>query len=179
MKITLFWLAGSGTSTIGKMLCEHLGYEFMSTWNIFRSFAQDAGMDLYTFENTVAKHDENFDKKLDKYAAKYGKENDNFIFESRLAWHFIPDSFKIYLDCDRDERYRRIHNREWGDIAHLTTNNTRREQELELRYSQVYPDILFPPNKENFDFYIDGSYLTPEEILSQINTALTEWNFIS
>ena len=178
MKITIFGLAGSGTSTIGKMLCEHLWYDFMSTGNIFRSFAADAGIDLYTFENTIAKHDINFDKKLDAYAAEYGEKNNNFVFESRLAWYFIPDSFKIYLDCNKDERYRRIHNREWGNLDEIVTNNSRRESELELRYSQVYPEILFPPKKGNFDLYIDASSISPEEILSQINTALESWNFI-
>ncbi len=69
-------------------------------------------MSLYEFENTVAKHDVNFDKKLDTKTEKYGEENDDFIFESRLAWHFIPDSLKIYLDCDVEERYKRIHQRE-------------------------------------------------------------------
>jgi cytidylate kinase len=84
----------------------------MSTGNIFRQFAADAGMNLYDFENSVAKKDLNFDKKLDAQTQKYGEENEDFIFESRLAWHFIPDSFKIFLDCESDERYRRIHKRE-------------------------------------------------------------------
>lgn len=130
-------------------------------------------MDLYTFENTVAKHDENFDKKLDTHAADYWENNDNFIFESRLAWHFIPDSFKIYLDCDKDERYRRIHKREWGDITELSENNSRRETELELRYSEVYPHISFPPNPKDFDLYIDATKLSPEEIISQITQSLS------
>jgi len=173
MKITIFWLAGSGTSTIGKMLCKELEYSFMSTGNIFRSFAQEAGMDLYTFENTIAQDDENFDKKLDSYAAEYGKNNDNFVFESRLAWHFIPDSFKIYLDCNQDERYRRIHEREWGDIHQISIHNSRRESELELRYDQVYPHISFPPNPKDFDLYIDSSALSPKEIITQITQSLS------
>ena len=37
----------------------------MSTGNIFREYAKDAGMDLYEFENTIAKKDPNFDIKLD------------------------------------------------------------------------------------------------------------------
>jgi cytidylate kinase len=41
MKITIFGLAGSGTSTIGKLLCEKLGYKFMSSGNIMRSWAKE------------------------------------------------------------------------------------------------------------------------------------------
>lgn len=79
---------------------------------MFREYAKEAGMSLYEFENTIAKKDENFDKKLDAKTAEYGEENNNFIFESRLAWNFIPESFKIYIDCNTQERYRRIHQRE-------------------------------------------------------------------
>ena len=168
MKITIFWLAGSGTSTVGKKLAEVLDYTFMSTGNIFRQFAADAGMNLYDFENTIAKKDLNFDKKLDAQTAKYGQENENFIFESRLAWHFIPDSFKIFLDCNTIERYRRIHEREWWDLEEISFHNIRREQELIERYAIVYPEIIFPPTSEDFDLYIDASNITPDEIVENI-----------
>lgn len=168
MKITLFWLAGSGTTTIAKLLCEHKNLHFMSTGNIFRQYAQEAGMDLYTFENTVAKHDKNFDLKLDEQVAQYWKNNTNFVFESRLAWHFIPESFKIYLDCTQEERYKRIHAREKGDIKDIAFFNTRRENELIKRYTEVYPDIQFPPSQKHFDLYIDGTKLSPQEILDII-----------
>lgn len=151
----------------------------MSTGNIFREYAVEAGMSLYEFENTVAKHDKNFDKKLDATAAKYGQENNNFVFESRLAWHFIPDSLKIYLDCDEDERYKRIHMREWGNKEQVIADNTLRETELEERYAQVYPEITFPPKKENFDIYIDASSLSPREIVTDIIQAINTWNSIS
>lgn len=179
MKITIFWLAGSGTSTIWKKLAETLDYTFMSTGNIFRQFAHDAGMNLYDFENTVAKKDLNFDKKLDSQTAKYGQENDNFIFESRLAWHFIPDSFKIFLDCNTQERYRRIHQREWGNLEEITFNNARREQELEERYAVVYPEINFPPKAEDFDLYIDASNISPDEIIEHILWKIKSWNSTS
>ncbi|MCH8518849.1 AAA family ATPase [Candidatus Gracilibacteria bacterium] len=168
MKITLFGLAGSGTTTIAKMLCEKLDYTFMSTGNIFREYAKNAGMDLYEFENTIAKKDLNFDIKLDDEVKIYGENNDNFIFESRLAWNFIPDSFKIYLDCEQAERYKRIQEREQGKLEDIIFFNTRREQELKVRYQEIYPHITFPPKKEIFDIYIDGTHKNPDEILAII-----------
>lgn len=168
MKITLFWLAWSGTSTIAKMLCKELWYTFMSTGNIFREYAKDAGMDLYEFENTIAKKDPNFDIKLDNKVQVFWENNDNFVFESRLAWHFIPDSFKIFLDCERDERYRRIQEREKWSLEDIIFFNTRREKELEERYAQIYPEIHFPPNAEDFDLAIDATHTSPEDIIKHI-----------
>lgn len=180
MKITIFWLAGSWTSTIWKLLAVELWYTFMSTGNIFREFAAEAGLDLYTFETSVAKHDINFDKKLDTESEKYGQEHSKFIFESRLAWHFIPDSFKIYLDCEQEERYRRIHEREKWELKDIRLFNSRREKELEERYKKVYPNISFPPKKENFDLYIDSTNLSPHAIIETIKNSLSSsWSSTS
>ena len=116
----------------------------------------------------MAKYDTSFDIKLDQKVAEYGKNEDNFIFESRLAWHFIPESIKIFLDCEEKERYRRIHEREGGNIDEIFAKNTKRESELESRYNEVYPDITFPPSKENFDIYIDGTNILPDQIVATI-----------
>lgn len=109
MKITLFGYAGSGTSTVGRLLAEKFDFPFMSTGNIFRSYAAEAGMSLYEFENIVsAWWDTSFDLKLDEGTKVYGEKHDKFVFESRLAWYFIPDSIKIYLKCWEEIRYKRI-----------------------------------------------------------------------
>jgi len=43
----------------------------MSTGNIFREYAKEAGMNIYEFENTIAKKDVNFDIKLDQKVKLY------------------------------------------------------------------------------------------------------------
>lgn len=178
MKITLFGLAGSGTSTVWKLLAQSLGYRFMSSGNIMRSWAKEKGMDIYEFEDKVVKEDADFDIKLDEKVQYYGKHNDNFVFESRLAWNFIPDSFKILLDCSEDTRYARIHKREGGAYEHLVLQNTKRESELVERYAQVYPDISFPPTKELFDLCVDANTATPNEIINFILDRLDVWKSI-
>jgi len=168
MKITIFGLAWSWTSTMWKMLSEKLWYKFMSTWNIMRSWADDMWYDLYEFEDKVIKNDKTFDIKLDNKVVDFWKSEDDFIFESRLAWHFIPDSFKIFLYCDESERHNRIFKREWWDLGDIKKKTIKRETELVDRYKSVYSDISFPPEKEKFDLFIDWTNLTPEEILKQI-----------
>lgn len=168
MKITLFGLAGTGTSTVGKLLAEKLWYSFHSTGNIMRSWAEEAGLSIYEFEDKVIKVDTSFDVKLDDRVKDFWKENDDFIFESRLAWNFIPDSFKISLTCEDTERYRRIHQREWGDIETVKEKTQKREDELLIRYKEVYPDIHFPPCDDSFDMIIDGTNINPDEIVENI-----------
>jgi len=93
-KITIFGLAGTGTTSAGKMLAEKLGYQFVSSGNMFRDMANENGMTLNEFEEATNK-DSKYDDALDQKIKEFGEKNDNFIVESRLAWHFIPDSLKI------------------------------------------------------------------------------------
>lgn len=168
MKITVFWLAWSGTSTIGKLLWEKLDYKFMSSWNIMRSWADNLWYTIYDFENKVIKTDKSFDIKLDNKVWDFWEQNDDFIFESRLAWHFIPDSFKIFLHCDDRERYRRIQTREKWNLEDIVQKTQKREDDLVIRYKEVYPDIVFPPKKEEFDLFIDATSISPDEIVDKI-----------
>lgn len=167
MKITIFGLAWSGTSTLWKLLSEKLEYTFMSTGNIMRSWAEEKWYTIYDFEDKVIKWDKSFDLKLDNKVKDFWVNNENFIFESRLAWHFIPDSFKIFLHCDDSERYNRIQSREWWFLEDITEKTKKRETELITRYKQVYSDINFPPEKEDFDLFIDGTNLSVEETLEK------------
>ncbi len=172
MKITIFGLAWSGTSTIWKKLSSYLNYTFMSSWNIMRKWASQKGFSIYEFEDKIIKKDPSFDLKLDKKTQKFWEENDNFVFESRLARYFIKDSFKIYLYCDENQRYERISSREWLTINQIEKKTKKREDELIKRYSEVYPNINFPPKKEEFDIFIDSTNINPDEIISLIISSI-------
>lgn len=168
MKITIFGLAWSGTSTVGKLLADKLNYTFMSSGNIMRQWAAENNMSIYEYEQKIVSQDKNFDMKLDDEVHKYWKSHDNFIFESRLAWNFIPDSYKIFLDCSQEVRYQRIQNREEESLEVVTTKNLQRETQLVERYKQVYPDIEFPPTKKQFDLVIDAQNNSAQDIIDII-----------
>ena len=172
MKITIFGLAGSGTSTIGKMLAEKQNLTFMSSGNILRSWAAQSGYSIYEFEDSVVKQDHSFDLKLDKKVQEFGEQNDNFVFESRLAWHFIPDGFKIYLYCQDQQRYDRIQNREGWFLDEIIAKTQKRETQLVTRYAEVYPDLTFPPLDDNFDLVIDTTHINPDMIIEKILVAI-------
>ncbi|MEX1087560.1 MAG: cytidylate kinase family protein, partial [Candidatus Paceibacterota bacterium] len=106
MKITICGLAGTGTSTTGKKLASVLEYEFISSGGIFRAKAAEYGMDLHEFED-LCRSDEKYDRAVDDEIATIGKSKDDIVVESRLAWYFIPDSFKVLLVCDRHTRVSR------------------------------------------------------------------------
>lgn len=167
MKITIFGLAGTGTSSVAKLLCEKLNYSFNSTGNIFREKAKEHKMSIYDFDEYV-KNNLDFDRELDLEVKKFGKSNDNFVFESRLAWNFIPDSIKIKLNCDIETTFERIADREKIPFDEAKEKTLKRAKTLEERYALVYPNLSYPPKNEIFDIVIDNTNMSVEEEVEKI-----------
>ena len=98
MFISINGQLGSGKSVVCDFLQKKYSFEVFSTGKIQRGFAISRG--LSTLElNEAAKSDSTFDNYIDKALTDYAKANvgRKVVFDSRLAWHFIPDSFKVHL----------------------------------------------------------------------------------
>lgn len=169
MKITICGLAGTGTSTVGRQLAAELDYEFVSTGDIFRSKARDLGMSLNEFEE-LCKTDEQYDKALDADIEKLGRTKDDLVVESRLAWYFIPDSFKVKFECNDEVRTDRIAERDGisREDAHRQTGE--REEYIRDRYRRYYGIECFD-DPAHFDCVIDTTEIRPPEIVARIREA--------
>ena len=51
-----------------------------------------------------------FDKELDDKTIELGRNKDNIVMDSRLAFNFIPHSIKIFLEVSLDVAAKRIFN---------------------------------------------------------------------
>lgn len=169
-KITILGLAGTGKSTTAKMLASKLGYEYMSTGNMYRGYAKELGLTLNEFEE-VANKTKEYDIRLDTEVEEYGKTHDNFIFESWLAWHFIPDSFKINLVCDFDVRTGRIANRESKSVEQVKDETNHRENILTKKYAEYYGIEKFY-DVSHSDFIVDTEKNNAEQVVEIILTEL-------
>jgi len=168
VKITLFGLAGTGTSTVAKLFSEKYNSSFMSGGNIFRDMAKKHEMDVYEF-NKLCQTDTKYDFALDDEIKLYGEQNSHFIFESRMAWYFIPDSIKVKLICDIDVRVNRVLEREnLTNFDEIKEKNINREKSEKKRYFEYY-DVEDYTDDKNFDLIIDSTNLSPEEIIFKIN----------
>jgi len=166
-KITIFGLAGTGKTTTGKIIAEKLGYEYMSTGNIFRKMAEDLGMTLNEFEK-LTETDEKYDRELDEVkVTEYGKNNDNFVLESRLAWHFVPDSIKIRLYCEANIRIQRVANRENKPFDQVEDETSLREESIYKRYKNLY-GLADISNPNNFDLNIDTTHIGIDEVVNAV-----------
>jgi cytidylate kinase len=166
VKVTIFGLAATGKSTVSKLLCDDLNLKYMSTGNMFREEASRRGLSVYEFDS-LCKSDLKYDIELDNSVKVYGENKDNFIFESRLAWYFIPDSIKIKLDCDLDTRINRVIERDGGEFDESKKLTLQRELDTVERYTKLYNLANFAAD-ENYDYVIDTSTIGIGEVVNLI-----------
>ena len=169
-KITLFGLAGTGTSSVGQFLAERLNYQFISSGGMFRARAKDLGLSLADF-GALCEREPEHDKALDQEIKYIGETTDNFVVESRLAWHFIPDSVKIKFVCQFDERARRLANRDGGTPEEAGEAARVREASERERYKNYYQLTDFTDDS-HFDLIIDTSIIPMTEVVEKILTYL-------
>ncbi|MDO3424269.1 AAA family ATPase [Chryseobacterium sp. APV1] len=64
-KITLSGEVASGKSTVGKLLAEQLGYQFISLGNLIRERAENEGLNIFEFQRRCTENPET-DKEIDR-----------------------------------------------------------------------------------------------------------------
>lgn len=170
--ITLSGMLGSGKSTIGKLLAKKLGFTFYSTGNVQREIANQYGVTTLEL-NEMCKTNPKIDEQIDSVFKDLPLQGKDYIVDSRMAFHFIPSSFKVKLNVNTRIAGSRIMNdtERTGEKKYSTVEEAvdsllnRRALEVE-RFKKIYRVDI--DNDYNFDYVLDTTYLTPNEICEQI-----------
>jgi len=175
MIISISGLPGSGKSTVAKMLAEKLGFERIYMGAIFRKMADQKGVSILELMK-MAETDSSIDEEVDKYVAELGRIKDNFIIESRTAFHFITKSLKVFIKVDPKEGAERIfpdlkkEERKEEDkaksaaaLVQLLKDRTETDRG---RYQKYYGiDFL---DESNYDLIVDSTKIPPEKAMEKI-----------
>lgn len=179
MIITISGLPGSGKSTVGKIIAEKLNYEYMSVGDFRGQMALDRGMTLDEL-NRLGEGESWTDEEADKYQAEYAKTHDNLVIEGRMSFHFIPDSFKIFITVDlKTAAKRTLQNRaERKDEAKVSGAAEAEEllreriESDKKRYLKYYGIDYTDP--KHYDLVVDATTPSAEEIAGIILDKKTE-----
>jgi CMP/dCMP kinase len=169
--ITISGAAGSGKSTVARMVAKRLKLQHYSVGDFMREIARKRGMTVLEL-SAAAEKDGSIDEELDDMQRELGKDEDKFVLDARLGYHFVPDSFKIFLTVDLKEAARRIFGaRREGEKENATLRGTeeniRKRKASELkRYREYYQ--LNPYDEKNYDVVIDTTSLTPVDVVEKI-----------
>ncbi len=178
MNITITGNLGSGKSTVCKEFQKY-GYEIISTGDIFRNIALSKQMSVLELNEQIKKEIQegkhSIDDEIDGLTTKIGKEKDNVVFDSRLAWHFVEDSFKVFLTVDINTAAKRVFeaNREterFENIEECKSKLLNRQFIERDRFSELYKIDYY--NMNNYNLIIDSSNVTPEIIVEEIKKQL-------
>lgn len=182
MIITISGVPGSGKTSAGKIVAEKLGLRFYSIGGLRAKMAEERGITIDEL-NAIGERDHTTDLDVDAYQKKLGETEDDVIIEGRLSWHFIPNSFKIFLDCDRDEAARRIYlakqqggRSDEADYVSVEDARERLDERMASdtrRYQAIYGVNYQDPSQ--YDLVIDttklqGAQATASAILDALKT---------
>ena len=169
MKITISGPPGSGKSTLSKMLSARLGMELVSMGDIFRKLALERCMSLDEF-GTLAKCNDEIDRKLDEKQKKIADGKDNIIIEGRLSGFLVDADLKVWLKAPLKVRAERIAKRENKPVSYAMKETSEREECERVRYLNYYDiDIR---DLSIYDIVIDSTKLSPEDICEIVGKAV-------
>jgi cytidylate kinase len=176
-KISLTGDLGSGKSHLSRLLSERLGYKIISTGLIQRDIAHKHGMTTLELNEYTRTHPE-IDDEIDGRVTELEKSQESLIFDSRLAWHFAPSSFKVYLKVDPDEAARRIFKDQRCSEKYQSLEEAKQQilarRQSELQRFKDYYHIDYA-DLHNYDVVVDTSHQPPAEVCETIIRSFEKW----
>lgn len=180
--ITIAGRPGSGKSTTAKDVAERLGYHHFSSGDLFRALAKERGIDVLQ-ANLSAEENAEIDHLVDGRLQEIGAKDDEQVIDSRTAWHWMPDSFKVFLDLDLQVAARRILSS--MDDVRLASEHIHRDpmeyasilqKRLDSetrRYKALYG--IDPYDMSNYDLVVDTEANNIEQVVELILDGFQQW----
>ena len=173
MHVTLTGNLGSGKSTLSRILEAEYGYEIFSTGKLIREIAEEQGVSVLEMNMRMEK-DHKYDHMIDDTTARISREQKDkkLLFDSRLAWNFAEESFKVFLSVSLpvaasrvlgDDSRGKVESYESLEVC-MASLRERAEAE-DRRYKDMYGIEYF--NYSNYNLVLDSSNCAPD-ILAKI-----------
>jgi cytidylate kinase len=174
---------GAGKSAVGKILASSLSYEFLSSGDFFRKEAVDRNLS-FDILHEMMKEDLSIDIKLDEKLRDFLISHKNFVVDSRMAAHFEPSAFKVFIKVDKKIGAGRILNDIKNNPQRHSESHAKNIEEIvknnDLRVSSEIHRYLKLYGFDHYDLsYYDAVYssdtLTALEISEKIKTDYLVW----
>lgn len=164
--VTVSGLIGSGKTSVCRELSTLTGWRVISAGTILRRMAEERALSVIEL-NEIAKTDSRIDKLIDDQLIALQKSPESLIVDSRLAWHFISNSFKIHLVVDTAIAGDRVFRAQRSDESYRTPEdayaaNAQRQTIENERFKQYYE--IDCEDWRNYDLILDSSTLAPLEL---------------
>lgn len=179
--ITIAGSPGSGKSSTAKALAGTLGYRHFSSGDLFRQLAVERGQSIEAM-NISAEMQRDIDLKVDELLQKMYREDDRLVIDSRMAWHWMPESFKVFLILDTATAAERIFAQVHGagrvsedaaSVADVRKSIDRRFSSEQKRYAALYG--VNPTEPQNYDLVVNTKHNDLNTVLAMLGAAYQAW----
>lgn len=172
--LTVSGLIGSGKTSVCRELSALTGWKVVSAGTILRRMAEDRGLSVIEL-NEIAKTDKSIDKLIDDHLISLQSSPEPLIVDSRLAWHFIPNSYKIHLVVDTAIAADRVFRAQRSDETYATpadayAANEQRQTIENERFQQYYG--IDCEDWRNYHLILDSSSMMPAALAAKMLEAV-------
>ena len=183
MKKQMICISGNiavGKTEVAALIAEKLNYGLYKASESFRKLARENNMDLVTF-NDYVKYNPDIDKNIEAKTKEVIDSNTNMIVDARLGFFLGKNIFRVYMIADEATAAERLFKaavqrgkeEEYSSVEEAKKAIKIRETSEQERYLKLYNVDIH--NMDNYDFVIDTTYLTSEEVASKIIKAYQVW----
>ena len=180
--ITIAGRPGSGKSTTAKALAARLGLKHFSSGDLFRQIAKEHGIDVM-HANLSAEQNSEIDHAVDGRLRDINEKEDGIVIDSRTAWHWMPASFKVFLDLDMTtaagrilagmDDARRTSEHVSSDPAEYALVLQERLDSENRRYKALYN--INPYDMKNYDLVVDTAAHDIEQVVQRVLEGFEGW----
>lgn len=134
---------GSGKSTVAAAVAAATRTRLLSIGDLHRQLAKERGLSALEL-NLQAETDEAVDNYIDSFQIELSKSEEPLIVDSRLAWFFFENAFKVHLITDPDVAAHRVLSRptsgveSYTSLAEARSSLFRRSESERVRFLNKY-----------------------------------------
>jgi cytidylate kinase len=174
--ICICGLAGSGKSTVGKLLARNYGLKYYSGGDALKALAVEAGYQpknegwwetseglKFLKQRAIDPH---FDRRVDKKLLEFAKMGNVVLDSWTMPW-LLKDGFKIWLEASLETRAQRVAGRDKIPLKEALAALKKKEEQTRQIYRKLYGFSLgedFSP----FHLIVDTENLTIQEVYQTI-----------
>ena len=180
--ITICGGLGSGKSSTAKLVAQKLGFKHFSSGDLFRETGLELGLSINGI-NKRAETDPDIDYRTDEKLRGLRNE-EKIVIDSRTAFHWIPESFKVYLDLPPEIAKTRILNSIKEDKLRQDSEQISSSEEAynkmrerfaseQKRYWDLYK--INNANKNQYDLIVDTNKNNLEQVVDIVISEYKKW----
>jgi len=182
--ITINGVPGAGKSSTADLVAKELGFDRFSSGDFMRKIALKRGVTLNKL-GVMAERDKSIDEEIDNEVKKL-REREGTVIDSRLAFHWIPESFKVFLDLPleiskerilkdfEENKLRQASEKQSKDPDEVYEKITKRLESERKRYKELY-GILDHTDKKNYDLVIDTNKNNLKQVVDIVVREYKRW----